>query len=161
MNRRIIYNLVKLNSIIYLIIFFIALFLIQLPFILIGGEIQNSSAESIKNDSGLTVLFIMLVLIAPIFETLVFQFFIIEGCRYFLRKFISLRLIFIISTIISALAFASSHTYSACYFIGSICSGIIFAVLYSLSKYRKEPAFIFPLILHVFWNLFVFVVTDI
>lgn len=160
MDRKIVYRLAKLNPVAYLIFFFIALLIVQLPFLLIDNDLQNSSIDKIKNDLGLTGLFVMAVFLAPIFETLIYQIVIIEGCRYFLRRFISLRYICTFSIMISAFAFAFDHTYSIYYFIGALCTGIIFAVVYILSKYRKEPAFIFPLFLHAFWNLFVFLIDD-
>ena len=161
MIRKMIYFLTELNIGIYIFIFFVAHLLIQLPFFLIGIEFQNSSVDSIKNDLGLTGLFVLSVIIVPIFETLIFQIIIIEGFRYFLRNLISLNLILIFSTITSSLAFASDHIYSINYFIGAFCSGFIYAVLYNISKFRKEAAFIFPLILHSVWNLFVFFMSDI
>ncbi len=160
MDRKIIYRLAKLNPVAYLIFFFIVLMFVQLPFLLIDTDLQNSSFEKIKSELGLTGIFVIAVFLAPIIETLIYQIVIIEGCRYFLRKFISLRFICAFSIMISSFAFAFDHTYSVYYFIGALCTGIVFAVVYIISKYRKEPAFIFPLFLHAFWNLFVFVIDD-
>lgn len=161
MIRKIIHFLTELNIGIYIFIFFIAHLLIQLPFFFLGIEFQNSSVDSIRNDLGLTGLFIISVIVAPIFETLIFQIIIIEGFRYLLRNLISLKLILIFSTIISSLLFASDHIYSVNYYIMAFCSGFIYAALYNISKFRKEAAFIFPLILHSVWNFFTFIINDI
>lgn len=159
--KKLIYGLAKLNPGIYISIFFIAILLIQLPFLFISTDSQNTSVVSIKNELGLTGLFFISVIIAPIFETLIYQVLIIEGFRYFLRKFISLKFIFFFSTFASSLAFSIDHLYSIYYFVAAFCTGFIFATLYHLSKLRKEPALFYPLFLHSFWNLFVFFMSNI
>jgi membrane protease YdiL (CAAX protease family) len=90
------------------------------------------------------------VMVAPLFETLLFQSLIIEIiCKIIKRP----RKNICIAVIASSLAFALNHTYSISYVIITFFIGIIFALTYYLGRYRKESAILLVFIIHAMYNL--------
>ncbi|MDR0437032.1 MAG: CPBP family intramembrane metalloprotease [Bacteroidales bacterium] len=79
----------------------------------------------------LHVLLIISVLIAPLMETLVFQFLVI----YLLLRFTRFPLWIVIC--ISALIFGILHTYSVFYVFYAFVGGIIFAVAFVACKQKR------------------------
>jgi len=98
-------------------------------------------------------IFVVLI-VAPIIETLIFQSLIVElVCKFIKRP----RNSFYIALILSALAFALSHTYSISYFVFTFIGGLILALAYYIGRYRKENAFLLVFIIHSLYNLSTFI----
>lgn len=102
------------------------------------------STESIVLD------FLIVVIVVPLLETLLFQSLIIEIiCKIIKRP----RKNMYFAVIASSLAFAFNHTYSLSYFIITLGAGIILALVYYIGRYRKEGPIILVFILHAMYNL--------
>ena len=104
-------------------------------------------------------LFFYKVLLAPLIETLLFQFIIIE---FFLLIFKGNKVI--IALIISASVFGYSHyfnTQNVLYSLFAALIGLIFASIYILTKRRKDiNPFLLVFFVHLSINLFAFVIND-
>lgn len=74
------------------------------------------------------------VIFAPLFETFVFQFLIIEVSLMFIKK---IRYSFWVSVIVSAILFAANHCYFWSYVFFTIPAGIILSVAYYATKFRR------------------------
>lgn len=93
---------------------------------------------------------LVLLLVAPLLETLLFQSLIIElVCKFIKRPRNSLYL----ALILSALAFALNHTYSISYFIFTFVGGLILALAYFAGRYRRENAVLLVFLIHALYNL--------
>jgi membrane protease YdiL (CAAX protease family) len=92
-----------------------------------------------------------ILIIAPLFETLFFQYFIIENLN---KKFSAY-----VSCFISALLFGLSHTYNIFYFAFAFFSGIIFAVIYFVSSINKR-GIIYTLFTHVIYNTIALIINN-
>ncbi len=102
----------------------------------------------------LFTIFILTVVIAPIFETFIFQFLLIEILLTFkLKKEIIIY--------ISAILFAATHNYNFVYFIAIIFSGLIYAAYYLYLKSKNKNALFYVILLHSVSNLFIFVIDDV
>lgn len=89
----------------------------------------------------------MVVLAAPLIETIIFQFIIIEILYEKVRKEII--------CLISALFFASSHLYNVLYFVFALILGFAFAYLYFIGRVNKK-AFQYVYLTHLTYNLIAF-----
>jgi membrane protease YdiL (CAAX protease family) len=87
------------------------------------------------------------VIVAPVLETIVFQYGIIETMR---NKFSAY-----ICCFISALLFAVSHLYNPFYFIVTFLIGLLFGYLYYIGGTIKKGIFL-TMITHVLYNLTIF-----
>lgn len=108
--------------------------------------------EGFENNFG-TILdqVLWILIIAPLFETLFFQYFIIEN--------LSKKLNPCVSCFISALLFGLSHKYNMFYFVFAFFSGIIFAVIYYISSSGKR-GIINTLLTHVIYNTIAFCINN-
>lgn len=93
--------------------------------------------------------FLLAVILAPIIETLIFQYAIIETVRQKTRP--------IYACLLSATAFALLHSYSIFYFLYALVSGLLFAYLYYLEK-SEWKSFVIVLSAHCLYNLLTFMV---
>lgn len=93
---------------------------------------------------------VLFVIVAPLIETLLFQYTVIEIC-----KSIKMRLRY--CCIISAFTFGLLHLYNIFYFLYAFSGGLLFAFLYVRGKNQKN-AIILPLVAHTIYNGIVFVV---
>jgi membrane protease YdiL (CAAX protease family) len=93
-----------------------------------------------------------ILIIAPLFETLFFQYFIIENLN---KKFSPY-----LSCFISALLFGLSHTYNLYYFAFAFFSGIIFALIYYIGSINKR-GIIYALLTHVIYNTIAFIINKV
>ena len=109
-------------------------------------------SEGFENNFG-TILdqAFWILIIAPLFETLFFQYFIIETLN---KKFTPC-----VSCFISALLFGLSHKYNIFYFLFAFFSGIIFSVIYYISSSGKR-GIINTLLTHVIYNTIAFVINN-
>jgi len=92
---------------------------------------------------------ILLILIAPLFETLVFQFAIIEIVKKISKNSI-------IAILMSALVFASTHFYDFYYVVSALIVGLLLAIFYLTYKNRTF-AFFSVFFVHSINNLIVFI----
>ena len=89
------------------------------------------------------------IILAPIVETFIFQFLIIETLK---NKLAPLYVCFV-----SALIFGLTHSYNLFYFLFGLFGGLTFAYLYYLGK-SKIRGFLLVLITHALYNSFVFTI---
>lgn len=98
------------------------------------------------------------VFLAPIIETLIFQFLIIEFFYFLFKKYS-------ICLIISSLFFGIMHytnNHNITYTLAAIFAGLIFATIYIISKNRKDlNAFLVVILVHSSTNLFSFLINNI
>jgi hypothetical protein len=93
---------------------------------------------------------VLLVILAPILETLIFQYAIIEMIK-------SKRGSDGLAVVVSALAFGLTHVYSVQYFTATFFSGLLFALIYLAFQMKNKMPVLFVTILHAAYNLFVVV----
>jgi len=116
---------------------------------------DSSLTETLEfSDFSLNEIFFLTVIIAPLFETLIFQFLIIELLYFFKVKNNS---IIIISTVL----FAISHNYNIVYILAIIFPGLMYATYYLYLKINKKNGFILIFSLHAFSNLISFIIGDV
>lgn len=108
-----------------------------------GFNMQYSASE----------MFWLAVIAAPLIETLVFQYGIIE---YLLNKKFRVRWIIIIS----AMAFAGLHMYNIFYALYTLIPGILFGYLYFIPR-RTIARFFTVFTAHFIFNLFGYILTQI
>ena len=100
----------------------------------------------------------LIVVIGPVFETSLFQMIPIASIKAMVSKE---KYAFIMSTLVSALAFALTHgIYGKYYVLYAFVGGIVFAISYNLSIYRKESPFLSVFIIHALWNLLLIVLLE-
>lgn len=139
------FSLIFLVTLINLLICFIASFLSNY----FTGKSLNEGVNGFLNTQE---EFVLVVIIAPLFETLIFQYLIID----FFSKKMQLKF----ACFISALTFALQHTYNLFYFVFALFMGIILAFLYVIG-HKKNKGFVLVLITHFLYNLIVFAIKNI
>ncbi|MFP4621479.1 MAG: CPBP family intramembrane glutamic endopeptidase [Bacteroidales bacterium] len=144
----------------FLGICFLAHLLIDIPFIWVPEEsTTNDSLEMIEQSGGKAAVLFASVLLAPIFETFIYQFSVIKLFRWIVKKTLWN---FSIAIPVSAVLFSISHSYSIYYQINTFLIGILYAVIFYLAQYRKDwPAFLVVVVLHASWNLFACIMDEI
>jgi hypothetical protein len=93
--------------------------------------------------------FVFGVLIGPLVETFIFQFLIEKIFNSIFKNIIFL-------TLFSAILFGLNHHYGGFYILYSFILGFYFTYLYLVLLRLKRKAFLTVLLLHSFYNLFVF-----
>ncbi|MFW6226290.1 MAG: type II CAAX prenyl endopeptidase Rce1 family protein [bacterium] len=147
-------KIIRLNYFIIILIAFSLKLITNFAFIVLDVPSQytaNGTVNLLETEVGLPFMLFLIIILFPILETLIFQFLVIE-IVFLLR--IRLKMKFIVAIMLSALLFAFFHNYSCIYFTFSMLSGVIYAGMYLIGKYKNESAFLYPVSLHVFWNLF-------
>ena len=114
-----------------------------LSYFITGNGLKNHSIDSENSKDQ----FLMAVLLAPIIETLIFQYALIETIRHKLSP--------LYACILSAFAFALFHFYSVYYFLFALISGLIFAYMYFLEKSVIKSC-LTVLIAHILYNLLIY-----
>jgi hypothetical protein len=117
-------------------------------------NIEISEATSETSKSSMFLNFVVAIIIAPLLETLIYQYAVIK----LLRKVKILKNNNYIIILICSILFGLSHTYSLSYVINTTIIGIILA--YSFITYEKKgiPPFLIVCAIHSLRNLFSFVV---
>lgn len=106
-------------------------------------------------DLSSTDVFAITVVFAPIFETFLYQFLIIE-LLLIIRKWIRIPLFIPIA--VSAIAFGMSHDYNVYYICSASLIGILYAIFYLIAKYNVSMnAFISVTIVHASTNFMGFI----
>lgn len=103
---------------------------------------------------GTVPFLVAVVILAPVFETLLFQYLVIKGIRYVLIKL--RHNLFWVPVVLSGLLFGLDHRYNLHYLISGIFIGIILAFLYRIFMHRKENEFGIIMLVHSLVNLIVF-----
>lgn len=123
--------------------------------IFFGAEIFEIS---IPYQSGLFTIFLTTVVFAPLIETFIFQYVIIELT---LNIQVDQKLKKTLAILFSSLAFASIHTYNVIYFIFALISGLIYSIIYLFMKKNKYiNPFLIIYLMHFSYNLFGFIFFD-
>jgi len=102
-------------------------------------------------------LFVLSVFLVPFIETLVFQLLVI----YLLQRFTRFPLWVIVC--VSALLFASIHTYSALYIIFAFLSGLTLAIVFIACQQKRDYffAFLIVMLIHAIYNFIAFLLNDV
>jgi membrane protease YdiL (CAAX protease family) len=94
---------------------------------------------------------ILVIIIGPAFETILFQKILISAVKEMVSKEKSA---FILSTLVSASVFGLAHgIYNMHYVFYAFVAGLVFAITYNLCDYRKESSSLATFIIHALWNL--------
>jgi hypothetical protein len=150
---KLIYFLLNTHIAIYLGVCFLAQLLIDIPFLFVSEEnATNDSLEMIEQTSGKAMVLFAAVILAPVFETIIYQFSVIKIITWVIKNTVWS---FSIAISASAFLFALSHPFSIYYQINTFLVGLLYAIIFLISQYRKDwPAFLVVLVLHASWNLF-------
>lgn len=146
----------KINYIpLFFVIFFIDL-IFHLALSLLVNLYDSRILETFEENTPLTEIFVLSVIIGPFIETLLFQYLIIE----LLYSFKKVKQNIII--IISAVAFSLIHNYNLTYIFVSFIAGLIYASYYLyLKNIKKKYPFIYIWVLHALYNFTVFILGDV
>ena len=109
--------------------FLFAFFWMVLTHLLVGfiGE----DLPDILEDHGVRYMIVAGLILAPIFETIIFQVAIIEGCKRFTPK-VDGRDNVLFAMLVSSLLFAAGHGYSSTYIVWAFFAGLGLSALYVL-----------------------------
>lgn len=137
------------NNFSFIIISFLFLLLLVIPFQFIKNIFDLSLSNPVVADKSLTYKFIVGVIVVPIFETLIFQVAIIKMCLFFRKNQI-------LAIVISAFTFSLNHMFSAFYMIYAFTIGLYFGYLYFLTLRKKSHPIMVLFSVHALFNLSVF-----
>ncbi|UUC46415.1 CPBP family intramembrane glutamic endopeptidase [Flavobacterium cerinum] len=115
----------------------------------IGNFIQEDAyqIEALEGKS-LILVFFLLVVVAPVVETFIFQYGIIELCLLVRSKYNKQ-----IALFVSALLFGLSHSYNIIYIVFATIMGVSLAFYYlCFRKYETKYAILAVMILHALLN---------
>jgi len=153
-----IYNLKEKILNLNVIYYFILIFFIQLiPSIILmvfNVENTNTSVNIIEQFNNIIITFLFVVVWGPIFETVIFQFILINLIKTFTQN---TKYTMFLSIVIPSIVFGSSHPYNIYYFAFGTIIGLVYSSTYYISQFfRKENGFIIVLLLHSSNNLLAF-----
>ena len=109
--------------------FLLAFLWIILSSLLVG--LIGYDLPDIMEDNSVLVMIVEGLILAPIFETFIFQVAIIEGCKRITPK-VDGRANVLFSLLVSSLLFAAAHGYSSTYVVWAFFTGLGLASLYVL-----------------------------
>lgn len=130
---------------------FALVFIIKIVFSIVTSLIATAIDPALTatpyNDLPLGRDFLLTVVFGPIFETILFQFLVIEAAYHFKLKTIY-------AVLISAGLFGITHHYNLVYILVTFISGLLYAVsyVYIRQRYQVSTAFVFVLGLHSLYN---------
>lgn len=119
-----------------------------------AGSDTNSVANELSDI--VATKFVVVVLLAPLLETFVFQSVPFFVFRWFTKG----QLNFWLCLFVSASAFGLSHSYNVYYFLAGFLVGAVFIHLYYLANLRRQSAFALVFAVHALNNLVVFLAKD-
>src|SRR5690606_9266417 len=96
----------------------------------------------------------MILILAPVLETALYQYAVIEVVLS-LTKLIFKKEVILAAVLIAAIAFGLSHLYNYLYMILTAAAGFTLGLFYTIVRSRKGNAFVYTMILHALYNLFV------
>lgn len=157
-NNKIAIFFCKMNYFVFIMTFFLLCLLLNFLLIKILPDDALRLPDLLVEISQTWIGWILIVIIGPAFETSFFQMIPISSVRALISKETPA---FITSTVISALTFAIPHgIYSKYYMLYALIGGVVLAITYNLSIYRKESPFLSAFIVHALWNLFVLLLLE-
>jgi membrane protease YdiL (CAAX protease family) len=117
-------------------------------------DFDNSSLDGLEGVG----LFIVVVILAPLLESLLFQFIIIEAI-ILIFSYLKIKQDEVVAVIISSIFFSLTHTYSHFYLFISFIGGLILGSFYIFAKNKKGMnGFLTVFIVHSFSNLITFLI---
>ena len=135
----------------YFLVTFSIYFAFQFVTAVIANYFNPELTESGFQSSSLLEELVAVVIVAPVLETIIFQFIIIEAL-------LKLKLETLPCIIISALLFGVSHWYNLAYVGVATVVGFVFAYYYlALRHQRNYNKLTLVILLHALSNLFVFI----
>lgn len=156
-------NLKARSYLVFILYFYIASILIfVIPSMFIEeffnyNIIDNNPISEVKNK---WVFFILILIIAPIIETLIFQIFLIKGFFIFFFILLENRMnedkILWISILLSSISFGFLHFYDTFYIIIMFFLGFFWGIAYFFCKKRGSSPFITIASLHFLYNITVY-----
>lgn len=106
----------------------------------------------------LFTIFMVAVIVAPLIETFLLQYAIIEIGKYFFKQNqLKTDLLFLF---ISASLFGIGHNYNILTIVHAFFFGLIFASVYIYQREKKNRPFFFTFLLHALSNFIAFIVDD-
>jgi CAAX amino terminal protease family. len=134
----------------YLFIAFILIFNLAISIIISFIGIDLNTEEIFSSKSFITLLFLACI-IAPLFETLLIQYFPMELFKNRFKKRTLVRIL------LSSLLFSIGHTYNFYYMLVMFFMGISLATTYAIQrkKHSRTYAFYAVCLTHCLWNFFV------
>lgn len=112
----------------------------------------NSSLEGFEVGE----IFVIVVFLAPLLETFLFQFIFIE-LIIFIFQYFKIQKGEYFAILISSIVFSSTHNFSTFYMFNSLVSGLIYGWFYVFSKNKKGlNGFVTVFTVHSFSNLVAF-----
>lgn len=138
---------------------FFVIFIIDLIFHLIvsfATTIYNPELLDVFDKSmSLNEIFVLSVIFAPLIETFLFQYLIVEILSRLKMNFNAI-------IVISAITFSLIHYYNFIYILVTFLSGVIYATYYVYLKFEKQKSpFMYIFALHALYNFTVFILDDI
>ncbi len=126
---------------------FLSIFLINAFFIITKNLIALKTISKVNTSNiSLCPRIVLSLIIAPLLETLIFQKFIFNLCRLYLKSNL-------ICIIISAIIFGLNHYDSITSIIQTFIIGIGYSLYYSILRKKEKNAFLKVALLHCLWNL--------
>lgn len=138
-------KLSEINTLVLIICGFIVQVIIMAAFRYFWWDVSVSQPVV---DSSLQSL-LLAVIIGPLLETALFQYGIIVSLTNTVKSKA-------LAIIISAIAFGLTHLYSEQYIVATFFSGLLFALLFLVFQEKNRRGFLYVLIIHSAFNLFVF-----
>ena len=134
-----------------------------LPSILIENffNLNPSQENPISKIDNNYFIFFMIAVLAPVFETLIFQIALIKACQIALTLFgerLNVHLVLLSSIVFSSLFFGFIHFYSPLYVLMMFVLGLFFGMVYYYAEKRKITPFYSIAIIHSLYNMTVFIV---
>jgi membrane protease YdiL (CAAX protease family) len=117
-------------------------------------DVKNIGGPEAVKESPVMIEFLVVVLLAPFIETLIFQTIIFNILNKF--EFFKKRAVIVI--ILSALAFGSAHGYSLIYVVMGTLMGFVLAYAYHIYIEKPESPYKIVTIIHSVRNLLAFTV---
>jgi membrane protease YdiL (CAAX protease family) len=112
---------------------------------------------SLLNDKSLLYIFVLTCIFAPILETYLFQYLIIENCYKYIKKN---KVVW--SILISSVVFAVLHYYSFLYIISTFLLASSYAFFYIVAKKKRGVnAYWVIVLVHAIQNFIPFVMEDV
>lgn len=149
--------LLSINTV-YLVALFVALGILMNYFFSILPFTESSDVVEVNNfkeELGPIGYPILLLVVAPLVETLIFKTLVINLSSHLLKR----ANVYSKKTpvLISAVLFALIHTYNLTYVIVTFFAGLLFATLYVIMQKRKENAFLGVSVAHSSHNLYCYI----
>ncbi|WP_276358920.1 CPBP family intramembrane glutamic endopeptidase [Daejeonella sp. H1SJ63] len=145
----------RLNTFKLLLIVLLANLILSSVFAILRQKYGYSMDPKMLNFDSVLEEFIVVVVVAPVFETVVFQYFMITLMLFLAQRFFK-RDLAAFAIILPAICFGFSHTYNNLYVLNTFLAALMINYFYILVKSRNQNAFILTVILHALYNFSVF-----